>query len=65
VHRFLTCKISFSVYTDAECEHKGDQAFGTSEEKGRRGEEGQTHGKKIGYKSDSYKYTEVSEQSLK
>lgn len=50
MHRFFIYKISFSVYTDIECEHKGEQAFGMLEEKGRRGEEEGTHGKKIGYK---------------
>lgn len=52
MNRFLIYKISFSVYTDVECEHKGEQAFGMLEEKGGRGEGEGTHGKKVGYKRE-------------
>lgn len=44
--RFLINKVSFSVYTDVEWEHKGKQAFGTLEEKASRGEREGTHAKK-------------------
>lgn len=62
--RFLIYNISFSVYTDVECEHKGEQAFGMLEEEGRRNEEEGTHGKKVGSKR-KHSGAEVSEQSLK
>lgn len=52
MNRFLIHKISFSVYTDVACEHKEGQAFGKLEEKGRRGEEEGTHGRKIGYERE-------------